>query len=103
MQVNLPGTSVVGSSSQPTTIKEAAQQLESLFIGQLMAAMRRTAPQGGAIKTSGGEEIFRQMFDQEIAQRISQRGGVGIGEMLNQQLSVQKVGPSGAGEEPNAS
>ena len=97
MQVNLPGASAVGSASsvgsgaKPTTIREAAQQLESIFVDQLMEAMRRTSPKGGALKAGGGEEMFRQMFDQEISQRISQRGGVGIGEMLYKQLAPENA------------
>lgn len=99
MQVNLPGASAVGSASsvgsgaKPTTIREAAQQLESIFVDQLMEAMRRTSPKGGALKAGGGEEMFRQMFDQEISQRISQRGGVGIGEMLYKQLAPETTKP----------
>ena len=37
--------------------------------------------------------MFRQMFDQEISQRISQRGGVGIGEMLYKQLAPETTKP----------
>jgi Rod binding domain-containing protein len=48
--------------------------------------MHRTAPKGGAMKHGSGEEMFRQMFDQEISQRIAQRGGLGIGEILVQQF-----------------
>lgn len=92
MQVNLPVSSSLGSGAQPTTIREAAQQFESIFVGQLMDAMRRTSPKGGALTPGGGEEMFRQMFDQEIAQRISLRGGVGIGELLYKQLAPENAG-----------
>ncbi|WP_309723397.1 rod-binding protein [Armatimonas sp.] len=92
MQVNLPGastasmTSMAQAGTKLTTVKEAAEQFESLFVGQLLEAMHRTAPKGGAIQHGSGEEMFRQMFDQEISQRIAQRGGLGIGEILVQQF-----------------
>ena len=69
-----------------TKLREATQQFEGLFLTQMLEAMRRTAPKGGILPASSGEQMFRQMFDQEIAQRMAQSGGVGIGEMLYQQF-----------------
>ena len=71
----------------PSKLREATQQFEGLFLTQMMEAMRRTAPKGGILAANSGEQMFRQMFDQEIAQRMAQSGGVGIGEMLYQQFA----------------
>lgn len=86
MQVN-PTTVATPSAS---SLREATQQFEGLFLTQMMEAMRRTAPKGGILPSSGGEQMFRQMFDQEIAQRMAQSGGVGVGELLYRQFTPPK-------------
>lgn len=83
MQVNLTTNTPTAANAK---IREATQQFEGLFLAQMLEAMRKTAPTGGILPANSGEQMFRQMFDQEIAQRMAQSGGVGIGEMLYQQF-----------------
>lgn len=89
-------TSIKTPDIAPTKLREATQQFEGLFLNQMMEAMRRTAPKGGILSANSGEQMFRQMFDQEIAQRMAQSGGVGIGEMLYKQFvpPTPKVDPT---------
>lgn len=79
-------TAIDAASGSPT-LREATQQFESLFISQLMKSMRDTVPQSQLLSAGTGQQLFREMLDQEIAGRVSQSGGIGIGEMLFQQLS----------------
>lgn len=74
-----------------TKLREATQQFEGLFLNQMLEAMRRTAPKGGILPANSGEQMFRQMFDQEIAQRMAQGGGIGIGEMLYRQFALPET------------
>jgi flagellar protein FlgJ len=71
------------------SLRDATQQFETLFISQLMKSMRGTVPQSGLMGSGGGQQLFREMLDQELAGRVAQAGGIGIGEMLYQQLSHQ--------------
>lgn len=89
----LPMPVPTANVSANSPLNDAAKQFETLFVGQLLEAMRRTAPKGGALTPSRGEEQFRQLFDQEIAQRIADRGGIGIGEMLCRQLGEPEARP----------
>jgi len=80
--------------SRPTTLREAAQQFESLFVSQLMKSMRATVPKSQLFGSGSGESMFREMLDQEFAGRVAESGGIGIGEMLYRQLSSnQKQAP----------
>jgi flagellar protein FlgJ len=78
----------------PQTVREAAQEFESLFIAQIMQTMRRTAPETGLVGAGGGGRLFREMLDQELSKEIAHSGGFGIAEILFRQLA-----PEGAGQE----
>jgi peptidoglycan hydrolase FlgJ len=87
---------VIGAAggSSPTTLREATQQFESLFVSQLMKSMRATVPESHLFGSESGQNVFRDMLDQEFASRAADSGGIGIGEMLYRQLcSNQKQAP----------
>jgi flagellar protein FlgJ len=76
------------AGSQPRTLREAAREFESLFVAQVVKAMRSTVPDGGFLGSSGGERIFREMLDQELSREIAFAGGFGIGDVLCRQLDA---------------
>jgi len=72
-------------------LRNAAADFESLFIKQMLSSMRKAVPKdenGGLIRESQGEKIFRDMLDSEYANIASRRGstGMGLGEMMFKQL-----------------
>ncbi|MBF0437077.1 MAG: rod-binding protein [Magnetococcales bacterium] len=74
-------------------LRAASADFEALFIKQMLSSMRKTIPkdpQGeGLVRESQGEKIFRDMLDSEYATMMSHRkggGGMGLGEMMFQQL-----------------
>lgn len=67
-------------------LREACEGFESLFIQRMWQEMRKTVPQGGMFQ--GREEKFWQdMYDQELAKSMSQAGGIGLADMMYEQLS----------------
>ena len=65
----------------------AAQQLEGLFIGMLFKSMRESAPDTSITgKVSESEKTFREMLDQERADKLSQTGSLGIAKIIEKQL-----------------
>src|ERR1051325_6767514 len=68
-------------------LREAAQDMESLFVTQMLQAMRQTVPESGLLGSGSGQKLFRDMLDQELAKEISHGSGLGIGEMLYRQLA----------------
>ncbi|GAW29449.1 rod-binding protein [Carboxydocella sp. ULO1] len=77
-------------SADDKKLKEACQQMEALFLHQLLQRMRATVPKGGLFPEDNGEEIFRDMLDGELAVQMSKAGGIGLAEMLYQQLKPHK-------------
>lgn len=47
-----------------------AQQLQGVFVEQLFKAMRSTVPEDGPFSGGQGEEMFRGLLDQRIAESV---------------------------------
>lgn len=82
----------------PHTLREAAQEFESIFLAKLFESMRETVPNGGILGSDSGTKTFQQMLDQELSRQIAHAGGLGIGELLYRQFAgsaPQTASPSG--------
>ena len=83
----------------PRTLREATQEFESLFIGQMMREMRSTVPESNLLGSGSGQQIFREMLDQEFSRRAAYSGDFGIGELLYRQLGGNETNEKSS-EEP---
>lgn len=84
-------------------LKRATQQVEAMFFKDLLTTMSpesEKSPEGGF-----GAGIYKDMFNQSLAEALSQRGSLGIGEMiyrpmgkalLGQQLTKLRLGGGAA-------
>jgi Rod binding domain-containing protein len=72
---------------------KAAQEFETMTIGQLLAPMFETVkPQDGPFGGGAGEEAFRPMLTQELAKGVSHAGGLGLaGPIYRQMLQIQEA------------
>jgi flagellar protein FlgJ len=68
-------------------VKAAAQQFEAYFLQMMLRNMRQTLSQDGPFD-SQETKMFGEMFDQQIAQKISQGKGLGLADMLVQQMQL---------------
>jgi peptidoglycan hydrolase FlgJ len=74
-----------GDSKQ---MRDAAIELESYFINRMFTAMRNTVDrEQGLFPPSKAEEIFQAMLDTEVASNIANSGGVGIADMMYEQMA----------------
>lgn len=85
------------SAGTDRELMKACQELESVFLEELLKEMRRTVPKDDLFGGGRGEEVFQSMFDQEIAKAMAARGGIGLAEILYRQLSRQSATPSQLG------
>ena len=72
-------------NGSPESIRQVAQQFETLFINMMMQSMRKAVPEGGLFSSSASQ-LFTSMFDQQIAQEAAGKG-FGLADMLTKQLS----------------
>lgn len=62
--------------------REAARQVEALFLTQLLKAMRRTIPQNDFLPRSPARDVYEGMFDRSIAEAIGKGDPLGLVERL---------------------
>lgn len=67
-------------------LKSVAQQFESIFMNMMLKSMRDATPQGGLFD-SDQSKLYIQMFDQQLAQKLSTGKGIGLADMMVKQLS----------------
>ncbi len=74
-------------------IDTASRDLESLFVYMLLKEMRKTVPETKFMHGGRGEEIFRDMLDEELSKKISAApgDGIGIAKVLYEQLSKPTI------------
>ncbi len=68
-------------------IEEGAKAFESYFIQTLLKEMRKGLSSGSEGGVGLGEDLYQSMFDEAIAQKISEGGGIGLSKMLSEKLS----------------
>jgi Rod binding domain-containing protein len=67
-------------------LRESCEGFEAIFIQKMWEQMRATIPESGLLK--GREEKFWQsMYDQELAKTMAGAGGIGLADMMYEQLS----------------
>ena len=70
----------------PEKLRAAAQQFEAVFIQQMYKEMRKTVPDDGLIQRGNADDIYSQMQDLEAAKRTAEQGGIGLADLMMQQL-----------------
>lgn len=73
-------------ANDPAALRAAAQQFESLFTEMMLKSMR-AASFGDAVTGSDEVEFYQGMFDQQLATQMSKGKGMGLADMLVQQLT----------------
>ncbi len=74
-------------ASEKKRLYQVAREMESLFLYQMLQAMRQTIPKsespGGFSQSGGlGKDIYTQMFDQELADRMAGTSAGNLADMI---------------------
>jgi flagellar protein FlgJ len=78
-------------------LRAAAQQFESLFTDMMLKSMRQ-ASIGDSMTGSDTVDMYQGMFDQQLSLQMSKGRGIGLADMLVQQLSRTGLSKPGAGK-----
>ena len=79
---------VSAASEKAARLKRACEDMESLFIHQLLKEMRATIPKSDLFGKSHAQDIYTGMLDGQMAREISQNRGLGISTLLMRQLGA---------------
>lgn len=85
-----PSTATAASpaSGQKAELASAAKAFEAIFVRQLIGSMR-SAGMGDDLMGSSAGDQFQEMADARTADSLADQGGLGIANMLLQQLDRQ--------------
>jgi flagellar protein FlgJ len=77
-------------AEDPQAIRQAARQFESLLTNMLLKSMR-DARLSDSMGDSEQTQFYQDMFDQQLSVQLSQGKGLGLADMLMQQLTRSGV------------
>lgn len=80
------------NQARDVKLEQAAQEFEAFFLSTLLKQMRKAIPQEGLLH-SRGEEIFRDLMDDQVGQDIAKGRGFGLADTLYRQLSLEEGRP----------
>ncbi len=75
-----------------SSVREAARQFESLFTRMMLSSMRQ-ASMGDSLFDSSEGGFYREMFDDQLAVDMSRGRGLGLADMLVEQLARAGLTP----------
>ncbi|MBT5550590.1 MAG: hypothetical protein HOJ79_08935 [Nitrospina sp.] len=75
-----------GKGKSEQEMEKVARDFESVFINKLFESMRKAIPKSDLLQSSS-MDMFQSMMDQEMAKELSKRKGLGMGEMVYNDLS----------------
>ena len=89
--LNRLGQYKVGGDSE-ANIQKAAQEFESLFINQMLKAMRagNEVFAEGNFLNSSESKTYQDMHDQQLSVTLAKEGGIGLADVLVRQMSKLK-------------
>lgn len=89
----------IDAEAEAKKLREACQGFEAMFLDIMFKSMRNTVPENTLFGESNGEKIWHSMLDTELMQNVAKSGGVGIADMmydnLVDQVTAQTLGAKG--------
>lgn len=82
---SIPPQKILAGSSRE--LHEAAQEFEVYFLSYLFKTMRETVP-SGLLENKAGQ-LFYSFYDQELARRAAEVGGIGLAAMIEKGMDHQ--------------
>jgi flagellar protein FlgJ len=79
-----------GEQLSEAEVREVGKKFESLMLHQMLSLMRKSIPKNELFGESHATEMYRDMFDQQIAETVASSGQSGIGESIVQEILRQQ-------------
>jgi flagellar protein FlgJ len=73
-------------------LKQAAKQFESIFMGMLLSSMRKANEvfEDEGVLNSNATKFYQDMYDKQLSTELSEKGSLGLADLLVQQLRPTK-------------
>ena len=83
-------------AQDPNALRAVAKQFESIFAKMMLTSMRK-ASFGDPLLGSDQQDFYQGMFDDQISVDLTKGKGLGLADMLVQQLTRAGLVPAGSG------
>ncbi len=91
-QIQMLGTSKDPDAEKERKLREASEGFESIFIQKMWEQMRASLPKDGLLSSSKEEQFWQSMYDQELAKSMASAGGIGLADMMVEQMKERVTG-----------
>ena len=78
-------------------LAKVAREFEAMFVQMMLKSAREAAPEGGLLDSNEGR-LYQEMFDEQVALGVAQRGTLGFDRMLRRQFDAYLAPTRAAGE-----
>ena len=78
-------------AAEDAKLREACQGFEAMFLGIMLKQMRDTVPKDELFGESNERDILESMRDEAMVQDLAKSGGIGLGDMLYEQLKLEQA------------
>ena len=81
-----------GKNDDDAALKQAAKQFESIFMGMLLSSMRKANEvfEDEGVLNSNATKFYQDMYDKQLSTELSEKGSLGLADLLVQQLRPTK-------------
>lgn len=86
------GTNGMSEANQKR-LRDACEGFEAMFLAMMYKEMRNTVPKNELFGDDNAEEIWHSMLDTTLMENAAKAGGVGLADMMYQQLSQPVLSP----------
>ncbi len=69
-------------------LRNVCADFESIYINYIMKTARKALPQNGLFGNSHESKIYKSMMDEQMAQSVARGRGIGLGQVLYEQLKA---------------
>ncbi|TIH19128.1 metalloendopeptidase [Marinifilum sp. JC120] len=77
-----------GGEDQEKSLRDACKKFEAVFMGKIWQQMRKNVPKSGYL-SNRYEQQYTAMFDKDFSEKLAEGGGIGLGDMLYDQLRAK--------------
>jgi flagellar protein FlgJ len=92
---NLSTLKRAAANGNPHALRAAAQQFESLFVSMMLKSMQQANFKDPLFGSDQGD-LYQEMYDDQLAAQMSNGKGLGLADMLVQQLRRSTTGATDA-------
>ncbi len=69
------------------SLREASREFEAMLVMEMYKAMRKAVPESGLFEKSMATDLYKEMFDMEMAKQTASGEGIGLGESMYRQMA----------------